>query len=353
MTSSGEIRLTGVNSDVLTPTSIDARPSSHVGWSGVRPIVNNGFLLWVSDRNGHVYEVQPQQALVISPTDVSIRASHLVDDYTLVQSAQQSEPLEIEWFVRDDGALLGLTHIPEQNIRAWHVHIPAGTDAKVKSACVIAESDGDHLYAIIEQTINSATVYNVVRMARIESPVDIAAPTDMTNCKNLDLCKTYSGVSTATITGLGHLEGETVYAVADGRVEGPFIVVNATVTLSRAASVVHVGLLYRPEILTLPATMLVDGFGKGQELNIGQVSVRVDESCSFQVSSFSDDDAEFGYVPPAATAPGFDNLRIRSKDVPVPVEGGWNRSSQVYITQDVPLPLTIVSLTLDVSSGGP
>jgi hypothetical protein len=175
----------------------------------------------------------------------------------------------------------------------------------------------------------------------------------MTNCKNLDLCKTYSGVSTATITGLGHLEGETVYAVADGRVEGPFIVVNATVTLSRAASVVHVGLLYRPEILTLPATMLVDGFGKGQELNIGQVSVRVDESCSFQVSSFSDDDAEFGYVPPAATAPGFDNLRIRSKDVPVPVEGGWNRSSQVYITQDVPLPLTIVSLTLDVSSGGP
>jgi hypothetical protein len=348
MTSAAEIRLTGINNDVLTPTSLDARPLSHVGCTIVRPIVANSNILFVGARDQHVYELPSQTYQIVDPPDLSVRSAHLFDGFELMQSAQQRSPVPIEWYVRDDGALLGMTYMPAQNIRGWHVHTTAGTDASIESVCVIPDSDGDRLYAIVSRTINSATVLHVERMGRIETP------DTMTACKYLDSCVTYSGPAVTSIP-VAHLPGQVVYAVADGVVRGPFTVstgASPTITLASAASTVHVGLLYTPELRPMPPSVMIDGYGKGRELNVNRVSFRVADSCTFKVAAYQDDDAERGVVRTAWAVPGLDNTRMRTKDVEASVNGPWGRA-QVVVTQDVPLPLTIVSMTVDVELGGP
>ena len=55
---------------------------------------------------------------------------------------------------------------------------------------------------------------------------------------------TYNGAPTTTITGLDHLEGKEVTALADGSVVTGKTVSSGQITLGTEASVVHVGLPY-------------------------------------------------------------------------------------------------------------
>ena len=48
LTSSAEWRVTSVNSDAITPTSISVKPQSYVGASNVQPVIVNNTLLYLS-----------------------------------------------------------------------------------------------------------------------------------------------------------------------------------------------------------------------------------------------------------------------------------------------------------------
>lgn len=344
LTSSAEIKITGQNTDVLSPAiGIDARPLSQIGCTGVRPIVANSNILFVGARNGHVYEMPSQTAQIVDPPDMSTRAAHLFDGKTIVQSAQQDSPVPIEWWLRSDGTMLGLTYMPEQNISGWHLHTPTGTDAGIESFCVIPDNDGQRLYALVTRTINGARARYIERMGRI------ADPTTLTACKFLDSCITYTGTATTTVE-VQHLIGQVVYVVADGKKKGPFTVpASGIITLDVAATTVHAGLLYAASLRTLPPAMLIEGYGKGVQINVKEATLRVDKSCGFTVKVVSDD----GIDRQAWPATGIGALALTSKDISVPLEGSYGRNGQIEIEQSSPFPLTIVSLTLDVDTGGP
>ena len=78
------------------------------------------------------------------------------------------------------------------------------------------------------------------------------------------------GSPTTAIGGLWHLEGQSVYALADGLVQGPFTVASGGITLTTAASTVHVGLQYSSllETLRLEAGG-ADGVAQGKALYAG------------------------------------------------------------------------------------
>lgn len=56
LTSAAEWRVTSVNSDAITPSTISVRPQSYVGSSNVQPVVINNTLVYASSRGGHVRE---------------------------------------------------------------------------------------------------------------------------------------------------------------------------------------------------------------------------------------------------------------------------------------------------------
>jgi hypothetical protein len=86
--------------------------------------------------------------------DLTITASHLLFGKTVVDWAYQETPFNCVWIVVDDGQLLGLTYMPDQEVVGWHRH---DTDGFFESVCCLSEGGEDALYAVVRRTIDGQT----------------------------------------------------------------------------------------------------------------------------------------------------------------------------------------------------
>jgi hypothetical protein len=163
LTGSAEWRVSSLNSDEITPTTISVRPQSYIGASNVQPVIINNALVYCGARGGHVRELGYNwQASGFITNDLSIRSAHLFDNYEISDMAFAKAPIQMVWFVSTSGMLLGLTYTPEQQVGAWHKH---DTDGVFESCTVVAEGNEDRLYVVVKRTINGQTKRYVERMA--------------------------------------------------------------------------------------------------------------------------------------------------------------------------------------------
>ena len=172
--------------------------------------------------------------------DMSVLSEHLGFG-NFEEAYFQTYPNMVLWIRRGDGKLIGFTYYRAQEVLAWHQHTIAGTNAKVKSLAVIpgVGDASDTLYMIIERTINGATKQYVEFM---EQEYREANGDTKDDAFFLDSALTYSGGSTSTITGLDHLEGQTVTVLNNGAVESTKTVSSGSITLTNATTKCHVGL---------------------------------------------------------------------------------------------------------------
>ncbi len=341
LTSSAEWRVTSVNSDAITPSTISVRPQSYVGSSNVQPVIINNTLIYAAARGGHVRELAYNwQANGFITGDLSLRAPHLFDSFDIVDMTYAKAPQPVVWFVSTSGKLVGLTYVPEQQVGAWHWH---DTDGVFESCTVVAEGGEDALYCIIRRTINGNTVRYVERMASRQF-------INQADAFFVDCGATYSGAPATTISGLGHLEGKTVNILADGAVHPKRVVTAGQVVLDQPASKVHIGLPIEADLQTLPlAVQLQDGsFGQGRVKNVNKVWLRVYRSSGIFVGPTSDDltEAKQRTTENYGTPPA-----LKSEEIPIVLNPSWADSGQIFVRQSDPLPLTVVSMTAEVALG--
>ena len=207
LTQLGEWRVFAINSDAITPTTIAVRPQSFVGSSTVRPQIVNNSVLFCAARGGHVRELgfqATQQGFVTG--DLSLRATHLFDDFEITSSAQSKAPVPVVWFVSTSGKLLGLTYIPEEQLGAWHQH---DTDGVIESVTSIPDGEEDRVYVTVARQITGSTVRKVERMA----PIQVGRVMDSSS---LDAAQRFDGIRTGSVTITGGLfEGDTVTVTSD------------------------------------------------------------------------------------------------------------------------------------------
>ena len=340
LTGAAEWRVTSVNSDAITPSSVAVRPQSHIGAGNAQPVIVNTNVLYGAARGGHVRELAYNwQAGGYITGDLSLRAPHLFDGLDIKDIALQKSPAPVAWFVSSSGKLLGLTYVPEQQVGAWHQHDTAGTFESV--ACV-AEGAEDAVYAVVRRTINGQSVRYIERMApRLFG--------EQENAFFVDSGLTYDGAPADTISGLSHLEGCTVSILADGAVHPPRAVTGGAVQLEVEASVVHIGLPIEADAQTLPLAFEIQGFGQGRQKNVNKAWLRVYRSSGiFAGPSFDRlTEAKQRTTEPYGSPPA-----LKSEEIPIVITPSWTDNGQVCIRQSDPLPLTIVSMSLEVSIGG-
>jgi hypothetical protein len=196
LTSAAEWRVSPVNSDAITPTTVSVRPQSYVGASNVQPEIINNSMVYCAARGGHIRELgYSWQSNGFITGDLSIRAAHLFDNFNIVDMCYAKSPQPLLWFVSTTGKLLGLTYVPEQQIGAWHQH---DTDGVFESCTVVAEGNEDSLYVIVRRTINGNSVRYVERMATRQVNL-------LKDCFFVDAGSTYNGTNltamTVTVTG--------------------------------------------------------------------------------------------------------------------------------------------------------
>lgn len=338
LTSSAEFRITSVNTDALTPSSISVKPQSYIGANNVQPVLINSNLLYGASRGGHMQEMSySRDANGYVSGDLSLRTIHLFDDYELVDMAYAKAPLPIVWAVSSSGKLLGLTYVPEQQVGAWHQH---DTDGVFESCAVVAEGREDVLYVVVQRQINGASKRYVERLASRRF-------SGLANAFFVDSGATYSGAATTTISGLTWLEGKTVSILADGAVHPQRVVTNGQITLDNAATVVQVGLPITADAQTLPLAAQVDtGYGQGRVKNVNKVWLRVVASSGIFAGPTIDQLVQFKQrtTEPYGTPPA-----LRTDEIEIDVRPDWGNDAAIIIRQSDPLPITITSMTMEVS----
>ena len=162
LTEAAEWRVTSVNSDAITPTSVSVKPQSYIGANDVQPVIVNNSIVYIASRGGHARELGYSfQANGFITGDLSIRAAHLFDGLDIVDMQLAKAPIPIVYMVSTSGKLLGFTYVPEQQVGAWHQH---DTDGTFESVTTVAEDQIDAVYCVIKRTINGNTKRYIERM---------------------------------------------------------------------------------------------------------------------------------------------------------------------------------------------
>lgn len=161
LTTGGEWEITGNDSGV-TAKSIRADIQSYNGSSKLPPIVVNASAIYVQARGSRVSSLQySYEADGFAGTDLTRYSPHFFQGRQVVDWAFQQAPDAVVWAARDDGTMLGLTYLPEEQLVAWHQH---ATDGAVESMCSIPEGKEDALYLVVRRTVGGVARAYLERM---------------------------------------------------------------------------------------------------------------------------------------------------------------------------------------------
>jgi hypothetical protein len=278
-------------------------------------------------------------------TDLAVLAERITRT-GIIATAFQGEPHQIVWCLLGNGKLIGFTYNQEQEVTGWHRH-PIGGSGFVESIASIPAPDGnrEELWLIVRRTINGATHRYVEYFERPwEGPdQDGTEGDDQADAFYVDSGLTYDGASTTTITGLDHLEGETVQILADGAVQPDKTVSGGAITLTRSASKVQVGL----QAIARLVPMRLEG-GNPEGTSQGKLSRITDLVIRF-VDTLGGKAGLMGRTLDAISFRSPSTLMgsaeaIRSGDFHMTFPGDWERDEFLEIRQEQPLPMTVAAL---------
>ena len=338
MTTGGEFTVTsGATQDPITPTNLNIRKQSNYGSAGVDAVSVGNSTLFLQRAKRKIRELAYNfdTDSYIAP-DLTILAEHITDS-GVVQMDYQQEPFSIVWCVRDDGKLVGLTYNRLQDVVAWHGHDFGGTNAKCKSVAVIdIDTAEDQVYVIVERTIDGATKKYVEYLSTYDFN------SSLTEFHFVDSGLAYSGSSTTTLSGLSHLEGQTVKVIVDGATHPDRTVSSGSISLERSATTAKVGLGF---ISTLQTMRLDEGFrgtDQTKTKRIYDVTVRFFETVGAKVGPNETNLDEIPFRDSSASMTAPVPLFTGDKETEFPSDYGTD--GFVLVKQEQALPMTILAL---------
>lgn len=359
-TSGAEFRVQGENNDIITPSGAKQRSPTSRGSILAQPVSIDGQIIFIQRNSRKLREFAFN--LIndnFSARDISILAEHILRGGATRLDYQQ-DPDGVLWAVRADGVLVGFTYEAEQKVIGAHRHILGGAfgsgDAVVEDIAVIPSPNADHdqLWLLVKRTINGSTKRYVEFMEDPYNPGITALSTEAEKVAAIaegwfvDCGLSYSGAATTTLTGLGHLEGQTVAVLADGAVHPNVVVSSGAVTLQRSVTAAVVGLPYS----TYGETQRFIGGSRigtdqGKLQRISKVIMRFHDTLGCKIGSGSNptgDRLETLQFRTAGVDEMGDSPALFSGDIVRGVPAGWSREPTIYFRQDQPLPMTVLSI---------
>ena len=335
LTAGGEFKVSG-GGKALSGSNVLSQPQEYRGVSDVNPVTIGSRIIYVQHQGNIIRDLAYSYDVdKYTGDDLNLLASHLFEGHKIISMTYQQIPNSIVWCVRDDGLLLGLTYIKEQDIYAWHQHTTAG--GKFVSVCNIGGSTEDKLYAVIER---GGQYYVEIMETRDKS-------TNVEDQFFVDSGITYEGEPTDEISGLEHLEGYTVAILADGNVLPQQTVENGKVVLGNKYKKVHVGLPIDAEIKTLPIDFTAqDGTYLSRKKRIASFIAMLKDSRGGVYGMRDDALDEIKWRSNEAYG---EPIALKTEKVKIVVKSAsWSETQQVIIKQPDPLPMTVLSLIPEI-----
>lgn len=343
-TSGGEYVLTTTNDGPITPTTTQIRKYSNYGSAATEPVQVADVTLFLQRGNRKVREfryVGEVDTAGYQAPDLTVLAEHITEG-GLSGFAYQQEPENIIWCIRNDGTLLGLTYRREEQVVAWHKHVIGGSfsggQAVVESIATLPTDTGDDdLYMIVKRTINSQTR----RYVEILKAFDFGGVT--TGAFFVDSGLAYQNSSVTSLSGLYHLEGETISILANGASHPDKTVSGGSISLDFSVTTAAIGYGFTSNMQTMRIESgSQDGTSQGKPKRIHGITVRLDQTVGFEVGN---DSGSIDRVYFRDSSMAMDQaVPLFTGDKEIEFDGGYKDDDRIYIRQTQPLPLTVLAL---------
>ena len=353
-TTGGEFTVSADGTDAsITPTNITIKKQSSFGSANVDAIPAGNAILFLQKAKRKIRELQYNfDSDGYQAPDLTI-LNETVTNSGITEMSYQQEPNSNIWCVRDDGVLACLTYQRSENVIAWTRHIFGGAFDSGNAVCEsVASISGtlteDEVWVIVKRTINGATK----RYVECFSDFDFDE-TDANDFKFLDSHLSYSGSATTTLSGLAHLEGQTVSILADGAAHANKTVSSGAITLDRSVTKACVGLSYDSILQTMRIEGgAAEGTSQGKTKRISKVVLRLFETVGVKVGPSL---TNLETIPFRTTSSLLSNPvdTLLSGDKEIEFNDDYNSDGFIFIKQDQPLPCSILAIypTLVTSDG--
>lgn len=227
----------------LSPTNTTAKTASTQGSATVKAAKVDSRGIFIQRSKKRVFELVYDAAEYdYRPNELTLLCPDIALGTTILGVAVQRQPDTRLHFWFADGRVAVLTYEPQEKLTCWSIVDTAGL---VEGVMVLPGEDEDQVYYHVKRTIGGVTKRYLEKWA-----LDSECLGGTLN-RQADSFIEYSGAATATIPGLGHLEGEDVVVWADGDAladeEGnilAFAVASGSITLPMSVSNAVVGLQY-------------------------------------------------------------------------------------------------------------
>ncbi len=305
----------------LVPTNATANIQNNHGVSNVDPVFVDNNVIYI-DAGGRIVHslVYNDNTASFEVEDISILAEDLIKNpvdmgYLKHQSTDDSQYVFI---INNDGTIASFQEIDDENIADFTELTTTSGSGKFRWITAV-END---VWFLVERTIDGSAKFYVEKL-------DFSAYMDSEKTQTF-------GSPTTVITGLSHLEGETVQVIGDDNVQPTKTVSSGQITIDTAATTVSVGLKFIPKVeqldasfnqqngpdLYFPKRLLCAYIDTYKSLNV-YFNGKLLDNLNLDLSTYDNSDVEL------------------TKIYKEPVVNGWNDGTRVVITQDEPSPMEI------------
>ena len=334
LTAGGEYKVHG-DGKALTGTNIMSQAQEYRGISDILPVTVGSRIIYLQHQGNIIRDLAyVYEADKYTGDDLNLLAEHLFGGHKIISVTYQQTPNSIVWCVRDDGVLLGLTYLKEQDVWAWHQHTTRG---KFINVCSIAGEKEDELYCVVQR----GDKYFV------EVFEDRDQSTDPSEQYFVD-CGITIHPGSRSINNLDHLEGQEVAILADGNVLPRQTVANGCVDVDMDYKTIHIGLPYTAELKTLPIEFEgQDGTYLSRKKRIAKITLMFKDSRGGTYGIDHLDEIKW-----KRTTWGQPLKLFTGKKAVVVPRATWDDTQQLTVRQEDPLPITILSMVPEVEAGG-
>ena len=323
----------------LTQKTVRAVKDNEQGSNKMKPVaVGNGFVFASQFSKRLMMSSFSYDSYRYQATGLSVFAENLLEKGVL-DAAFSREPQPVMWICLKSGGIVGCTLSLENGVAAFSRHDVSGN---VVSIAVVPSStdERDEAYFLANRQIDGKSVFYLEVLE--QGLKDDATNTVMAVFADSAVTKEYDS-ATKEITGLDHLEGATVCVLGDGAVQPDRTVEGGKITIQEPARVVTVGL---PYVSVVRPTGISGGnpAAEQRKKKIVSLSVRLFKTVGVKVG---------GEQIPFGTGERFNQaVSLFTGDKKVPYPDGWRNDANFEISQEQPLPTTVLAVFYNFAAGG-
>ena len=320
----------------VTPLSLDVSLQNKRGANYVTPVGIDSYVVYVGADGQSVrdlsYSLNDNGYI---GNDLTLLSKHFFDGFSIIAASFQQNPNNLLWLIRNDGKLLSLTYMKEQDIYAWSSH---ETQGAFKDVITLETATKDRLFFIIER---NGTLF----LEEMHNPISLNETIEDAFYVDCGLQKIFN-TAIEEVSGLEHLNEKTVSCLLDGHAFLGLQIKNGFLKLPIKAKNIVVGLPYEATFQSVDMQVaLQNGSSYGRHRGISRFIIYLEQSRGLFYGTSLDNLFEAkertteNYDTPTMLQAGFKELQVGS---------GYHKELNLFLLSKYPLPLNIMNFIAEV-----